>query len=779
MSLHKDMDKLLKQFGAFGLAFIIFFNASGFVLPQKAQAQSDVDGVCYTDESRTSIIRGVNNRQDCELGNSGFWVGNTNPPPTDPLGQCTLVLGDRLIPQGQMTERECLEKGSNYEWESSEGVIKKSPTWWDLLDCSTPASYVDCALRNFVAYVSGLVLKLASFLTWLGGLLLNGVLYYTVVEVSENYARIDAINEAWKVVRDLANMSFIFILLYAAIRTIIGVGEDNQKLIVKIIVVAVLINFSLFFTKVVIDISNILALLFYGAIAPGALEAPLSTQLNPLSNVGLSNSFMQHLNLTTLYQAAETIDISSLITVGIMGSIMLLVAAFVFFAVALMFIIRYVILILLLILSPIAFLGFVLPQTKKYKDQWVDALLGQAFFAPIYLMLTWISIKVLAGIMSAVSFGTSPSDLASRDSGLGSLVTGTAISSHAFAMFINFIVVIVFLIASLVIAKEWAGKIPGGANKLISAATGFAGSATLGMAGRFGRGTIGRAGQQIADSEFLKKRPDSMMARLALATGRKTAGASFDARSAGWAGVLDAGKGQKGGFAGDMKQKIKDQKEYADTFKPSDIVLAEADRNFEAIKKTGTIAEVAEAQKELDKLKGASAEDLRNRKIKEFIAQGDSKKAAKDKVTELENRRLRRMNELRKTMSEEAAKAQIKTEGEDVAGLEFEPVKSAANIRKETYAKDREAGVTKIPLTRLAIPHFDITGRVLAVGGVKKERRAIADAIRKSIKEKKAAEKLAEEIGKQVESEADNSAETSAPTPPPDSGSTPTPPPTT
>ena len=54
-----------------------------------------------------------------------------------------------------------------------------------------------------------------------------------------------------------------------------------------------------------------------------------------------------------------------MIIVGVMGTIVSLIAAFVFFAVAIMLVIRFVVLIFVLILSPLAFMGFILPQVKQ------------------------------------------------------------------------------------------------------------------------------------------------------------------------------------------------------------------------------------------------------------------------------------------------------------------------------------------------------------------------------------------------------------------------------
>jgi hypothetical protein len=74
------------------------------------------------------------------------------------------------------------------------------------------------------------------------------------------------IAKAWTVVRDLSNIFFIIVLLYIAIELILGMGHDAKKMIVQVIIMALLINFSLFFTEIIIDSSNILALIFYNKI---------------------------------------------------------------------------------------------------------------------------------------------------------------------------------------------------------------------------------------------------------------------------------------------------------------------------------------------------------------------------------------------------------------------------------------------------------------------------------------------------------------------------------
>ncbi len=77
----------------------------------------------------------------------------------------------------------------------------------------------------------------------------------------------DAIRKGWVIVRDIANIFFIVFLIYAAIATIFNYAKVSYKTIVGAVIInAILINFSLFAVKFVVDISNIAAHVFYNQI---------------------------------------------------------------------------------------------------------------------------------------------------------------------------------------------------------------------------------------------------------------------------------------------------------------------------------------------------------------------------------------------------------------------------------------------------------------------------------------------------------------------------------
>ncbi len=392
--------------------------------------------------------------------------------------------------------------------------------------CINPLNWPTC----FMSAIAATILQFASLFTTVTGYLLNGVVYHTVVNVSKNYGNLTAILTTWQALRDIANMCFIFVLLYAAIQTILGQKGNNQRLIVNVIVVAALLNFSLFFTRVVIDMGNALALTFYDAINPGVAATGFE-----LGQAGISNAFMKHLNLSSLYNISNTVGGSGIIMTGIMGTIMLLVASFCFLAVAILFIIRYIVLILVMVFSPIAMIAYVLPSgtgVGAYQKQWMDALLGQTFFAPIYFLLTWVSLRVMGGFMTVLTDSTKAGDFEGTLSGIG---VSQTLQSGAFMMFINFAVVIALLITSLVLASQWADKGGVGVSKW---AKEKAGNMMGGATSWTGRKLVGQYGDRMANNAKLQEQAlkgtgtSGAWARLKLYGAQKARSATFDPRNA-------------------------------------------------------------------------------------------------------------------------------------------------------------------------------------------------------------------------------------------------------
>jgi hypothetical protein len=438
---------------------------------------------------------------------------------------------------------------------------------------------IDAAdIGNIVLWLPGMVIgkivmPVVSWFVYITGMLLNWSVQYSVINMKTNYASAN-IESVWTVVRDLANMGFIFVLLYTSIMTIFG--EDKWKETIKnIVIAALLINFSLLITRAVIDASNVLALLFYDAISPNAKDI----------TYGISASFMNVLGIQSLYNATSGLEGAKMVIIGVSGVIIYLITALSFLAAALMFVIRFVVLLFVLALSPIMFVGMIFPNAGDFRKQWMNTLIGQSFFAPVYFMLTWIVLKVAQGLFHTTSGSLSGAVLGKAGAGGASVLDASAIE-----ILMKFVIMIGLMIGSLIAAKKFADKSAVGGTKF---AMSVAGGAVLGTAGKIGRGTIGRASSAIAQSESVKKAIEKggaagMAGRLAMYAGNKGAKSSFDLRAApvgigAKLGELGAGKVKKGtSFEGDVKERIRKATETANALKPTDAVLDPAKKKKEA-----------------------------------------------------------------------------------------------------------------------------------------------------------------------------------------------------
>ncbi len=348
--------------------------------------------------------------------------------------------------------------------------------------------------NRLLALAGAFAMMLTSWILWASGSLLTEVLKYTVLNMSQNINSISAINVAWTVFRDLANMFFIFILLYAAIGTILGLsGVNAKKMVVNIVIIALLINFSLFFTKIIIDASNIVTIGFYNRITSSIGE-----------NGGLATPFMNKMGIVGMFSIdgimsdsgalSSNKTLTEIALTGIMGSIFILVTAFVFFAANIMFIGRFVILIFLMILSPLAFAAMALPK-DKYSSDWWKSLLDQALFAPAFLAMMYATLLIVEGL-NIPNAGFAKVFVPGED--------GKAPDLAMVQVLMNYIIIIVMIIACLIIAKKFGAH---GSGEMIKRGQKLRGWAQ----GKVGRGALRGTGlaaldRKFADSDFAKTR---------------------------------------------------------------------------------------------------------------------------------------------------------------------------------------------------------------------------------------------------------------------------------
>lgn len=219
-------------------------------------------------------------------------------------------------------------------------------------------------------------------------------MYTGVVEpalvVNKSFFEGNTVYDAWTIFRDISNIIFIILLLVVIFSQVTGVGIDNygiKKILPKLIIAAVLVNLSYWICLVCVDISNIL-----GAGFQDFFDG-IPVTVDPVDSVTIAvedGSVVINRILSTGLVAVTVVGAAAS-AIAIVANPALLLTLFVsvlgvLIAVLFMFILlagRKAAIILLMIFSPVAFVLYLLPNTKKLFDKWLKLWQGMLLVYPI------------------------------------------------------------------------------------------------------------------------------------------------------------------------------------------------------------------------------------------------------------------------------------------------------------------------------------------------------------------------------------------------------------
>lgn len=499
-------------------------------------------------------------------------------------------------------------------------VILFSPTLahaqsWGGLFLSVADSTLGALLSGLMQFIFVIVSRIVTII----GTILDVSVQYFVLDMAEKVNEIAAIESLWQTFRDLGNIAFIGVLLYIAIRTILDVGNsfNTKRLLIRLVIVALFVNFSLFATKVVIDTSNVVALQFYNSIqVEGCGEG---------EQCDLSHFFADAVSISSVQSSTPIEDGSGSNTnVALargLGILFLTVAGFVMGAIALLLIIRFGVLILLMVASPLAFIAFILPGVG-IGQKWIDELLSQSFFAPAVFAMIYVVARLAAGLKQGILSEGGDTDL------MAVVANGTL--EENVGIILVFIIMTILMMAALFVAKQIGAK---GASKSIELGQKARnwGQATVvgasaGAAAWTGRQTIGRGAQRASESTRLKDAAKKggakgWAARRALNLSDKTAQKSFDARNTKAVNnASDVGQRQ-GGFREvieDREKQRQQEKERIERLSPEE----ESKVQRASLKKEQADKSLEKKNKELDEQKKDIEENLSQWKDKFNSTQG-------------------------------------------------------------------------------------------------------------------------------------------------------------
>lgn len=370
-----------------------------------------------------------------------------------------------------------------------------------------------CFSDLMLGLFQGPVITIAGTILYLSNLVFDYSIYFSIIRFGDFLGSTPLANASdpnsssmyatWTIIRNLFNIIIVFQLLKFSIYKIIGRGGDSEfkKSIIAIIIFALFTNFSFFFTKALIDVSNIVTLQFYAAAGgdptPGEFNQSNITksimQTFSIQNVIYNDNSLGNISgaevAKSVRLSGEKVEpFANTFTGTIVIFFMMLVASFVLLQGAAIFIARAVALIFVVMFSPLMFAKDIFGPLDKISKQWWDMLLEQLYVAPAYLGLLFLTLKLAGGGTGLLYYTKSGFNVTNA--------TNTLVES-----FFSFAIISGLLVGCVTLAKRF-----GGLAAKRSSAWGAAayGSVVGGGASYLGRKTAGRLADRYSNSERLK-----------------------------------------------------------------------------------------------------------------------------------------------------------------------------------------------------------------------------------------------------------------------------------
>lgn len=245
---------------------------------------------------------------------------------------------------------------------------------------------------------AGVVIGILSVFLGLAGALatLAGSLLSTVMGTSANVCYTcfanPVISNGWPIMRDLANMIIVLGFVVIGVATTLRFKDyEAKKLLIPLIGAALLINFSLVICGVFIDGSNII--IKYFLHGGGFLEK------NAVANVTSQTTMLW----TGGWDYNEVTNKVGLAVGFIFYDLMLMLVFLMFFF---LFFMRYIMLWILVMASPLAFVCYVFPMTKKFFNMWWNNFLSWCIIGAPAALFMYISDKIASNFLATASSTT-------------------------------------------------------------------------------------------------------------------------------------------------------------------------------------------------------------------------------------------------------------------------------------------------------------------------------------------------------------------------------------
>lgn len=247
--------------------------------------------------------------------------------------------------------------------------------------------FIIFGVNVIMGFIASILFTLGSF--WLS----------TGLAMNQNLLASELVKIGFNITLQLANLGFVLGIIIIAFTTILRISSyELKQLLWKLIVAAILINFSLVIAGVLLDFSGVITQFFIDNVAGGSgglIEKTTRFAENLAKQLGV-----QKLMETTPEFSAEGITEFGKNTFGAIASVFFvtaftITAAGVIIITGAMIFVRYVYLTILLILMPIVWLMWIFPNVSYMWTNWWKKFVHWVFFLPALTFFLFLTVKIV------------------------------------------------------------------------------------------------------------------------------------------------------------------------------------------------------------------------------------------------------------------------------------------------------------------------------------------------------------------------------------------------
>lgn len=265
------------------------------------------------------------------------------------------------------------------------------------------------AAYELVNWIVAIFTKILVYIMELLSYILLFLLDYLIQVVQINtFVNAAPVRIGWPLIRDTVNMFFIVVVLVSAFATIIGQPKEfhYKSILPKLLVMAVLINFSKTLIGLMIDFSQVITLTFVNGFKDAAggnfinalhLREVMNIETSKGSVVTVENGTMK-INAAAAQQA-DVYQIFNMMLAAIFGIWILSLSITLVIIMLVFFLVRIIILWFLLITSPVMFFAWALPGKMQksfsaFTDQWWQRLSTALIGGPTMAFFLWLALAM-------------------------------------------------------------------------------------------------------------------------------------------------------------------------------------------------------------------------------------------------------------------------------------------------------------------------------------------------------------------------------------------------